>query len=126
MPVDDCWAVWTEGRLGRDTFDTQEAAFAAGTEWAIEKQVELFIHGRDGQIRERNSFIRSATTCATPRATADRYELSSYIYCSNAGLDSTHNLTGGPHDAAHTRHVAPWHLGRLSGRQPEYSLRYAR
>lgn len=56
VPADDRWAVWTEGGLGRETFDTQQAAIAAGTERAKQKKVELLIHGRDGQIRERNSF----------------------------------------------------------------------
>ncbi|CAG2161004.1 DUF2188 domain-containing protein [Cupriavidus numazuensis] len=39
-----------------ETFDTQADAIAAGTRRAKEKKVELFIHGRDGQIRERNTF----------------------------------------------------------------------
>lgn len=37
-------------------FFTQEEAIAAGTERAKRGKVELLIHGRDGQIRERNSF----------------------------------------------------------------------
>lgn len=56
VPADDRWAVETEGGGARETFDTQEEAVAAGTERAQQKKVELFIHGRDGQIRERNSF----------------------------------------------------------------------
>ncbi|AMR78067.1 DUF2188 domain-containing protein [Cupriavidus nantongensis] len=56
VPADDRWAVETEGGNGRETYDTQEEAVAAGTERAKLKQVELFIHGRDGKIRERNSF----------------------------------------------------------------------
>lgn len=56
VPADDRWAVETEGGHGRETFDTQAEAIAAATERAKQKKVELFIHGRDGQIRERNSF----------------------------------------------------------------------
>lgn len=37
-------------------FATQEEAIAAGTERAKQDEVELLIHGRDGQIRERNTF----------------------------------------------------------------------
>ncbi|WP_454752141.1 DUF2188 domain-containing protein [Cupriavidus necator] len=55
VPVGDRWAVETEG-VGRETFDTQAEAIAAGAERAKQTKVELFIHGRDGQIRERNSF----------------------------------------------------------------------
>jgi hypothetical protein len=56
VPADDRWAVETEGGHARETFDTQDEAIAAGRERAQQKQVELFINGRDGQIRERNSF----------------------------------------------------------------------
>ncbi|WP_414224947.1 DUF2188 domain-containing protein [Cupriavidus necator] len=44
------------GGLGRETFDSQDEAIAVGKSRAKEKEVELFIHGRDGQIRERNTF----------------------------------------------------------------------
>ncbi|GJG96735.1 DUF2188 domain-containing protein [Cupriavidus pauculus] len=37
-------------------FATQEEAITAGTEIARRDKVEILIHGRDGQIRERNSF----------------------------------------------------------------------
>ncbi|QWE98229.1 MULTISPECIES: DUF2188 domain-containing protein [unclassified Cupriavidus] len=50
------WAVEAAGGGRRETFDTQEAAIQAGTERAKADKVELLIHGRDGQIRERNSF----------------------------------------------------------------------
>ncbi|WP_454753540.1 DUF2188 domain-containing protein [Cupriavidus necator] len=56
VPAGDRWAVEAEGSHGRDTFDTQEEAVAAGTERAQQKKVELLIHGRDGRIRERNSY----------------------------------------------------------------------
>ena len=50
------WAVVADGGHGREIFHTQDEAIASGTEKAQKRQVELFIHGRDGQIRERNSF----------------------------------------------------------------------
>jgi hypothetical protein len=57
VPRDNRWAVETEGGgPGRLEFDTQEEAIAAGTEKAQKEKVELLIHGRDGQIRARNSF----------------------------------------------------------------------
>lgn len=37
-------------------FATQDEAVQAGTGRAKADKVELLIHGRDGQIRERNSF----------------------------------------------------------------------
>lgn len=51
------WAVEVEGTDGATSHHpSQEEAIAAGTEKAKNDKVELFIHGRDGQIRERNSF----------------------------------------------------------------------
>ncbi|MBP0620833.1 DUF2188 domain-containing protein [Cupriavidus consociatus] len=55
VPVGDRWTVETQG-VGRETFETQDEAIASGTERAREQHAELLIHGRDGQIRERNSF----------------------------------------------------------------------
>ena len=51
------WAVRAEG-AERDTrrYDTQAAAIAAGREIAENQGKELFIHGRDGKIRERNTY----------------------------------------------------------------------
>ena len=53
---DDGWAVEAVGGGKRTLFPTQEEAISAGTERAKRDKVELLIHGRDGQIRERNSF----------------------------------------------------------------------
>lgn len=51
------WAVEVEGTDGATShYPSQEEAIAAGTQKAKQDKVELFIHGRDGQIRERNSF----------------------------------------------------------------------
>ncbi|KAI3590984.1 hypothetical protein D9X30_4469 [Cupriavidus sp. U2] len=53
----DGWAVEVEGSAGpAELFETQEEAIKVGTERARRDKVELLIHGRDGQIRERNSF----------------------------------------------------------------------
>lgn len=56
VPAGDRWAVVADGGHGRETFRTQDEAIASGTEKAKQRQVELLIHGRDGQVRERNSF----------------------------------------------------------------------
>lgn len=51
------WAVRKE-KADRDTaiFDTQAEAIAAARKIAENQGVELFIHGRDGKIRERNTY----------------------------------------------------------------------
>ncbi|MDX7851240.1 DUF2188 domain-containing protein [Aeromonas caviae] len=57
VPTDDGWGVRGEGndRL-TSRHDTQQQAIDAAREIAINQQSELLIHGRDGQIRERNSY----------------------------------------------------------------------
>lgn len=54
---DDEWAVRKE-HADRDTrrFDTQAEAIQAAREIAINQGSEMFIHGRDGKIRERNTY----------------------------------------------------------------------
>lgn len=52
----DGWAVETVGGGKHTLFPTQKKAIRAGTERAKKDKVELLIHGRDGKIRERNSF----------------------------------------------------------------------
>lgn len=51
------WAVRKEG-ANRDTrlYDTQAQAISAAREIAENQGSELFIHGRDGKIRERNTY----------------------------------------------------------------------
>ena len=56
VPAGDGWAVEAAGGGKRTAYETQEEAIKAGTERAQREKVELLIHGRDGQIRERNSF----------------------------------------------------------------------
>jgi ketosteroid isomerase-like protein len=51
---------WRTLREGADrssaVFNTQAEAIKEGTKSAQNDKVELFIHGRDGKIRERNTF----------------------------------------------------------------------
>lgn len=51
------WAVRKEN-ADRDTahFGTQIEAIAAARKIAENQSAELFVHGRDGKIRERNTF----------------------------------------------------------------------
>ena len=56
VPAGEGWAVEAAGGGRRTMYATQEEAIQAGTERAQNDKVELLIHGRDGQIRERNSF----------------------------------------------------------------------
>lgn len=57
VPTDDGWGVRGEGneRL-TSRHETQQEAIDAAREIAINQQSELFIHGRDGKIREKNSY----------------------------------------------------------------------
>jgi hypothetical protein len=59
VPNGGKWGVLTSGasRVGR-TFTTQGEAIDAARETARRNGTELYIHGRDGRIRERNSFGR--------------------------------------------------------------------
>jgi len=51
---------WAIRRTGSDkvtrTFETQAEAVRAGREIARNQRTELYIHGRDGLLRERESF----------------------------------------------------------------------
>lgn len=57
VPSDDGWSVRKAGssRVTRN-FSTQKDAVAAATEIARNQGAELYIHGTDGRIRERNSY----------------------------------------------------------------------
>lgn len=56
VPVGDKWGIMGEGnsRL-TSTFDRQSDAIAAARQISRNQHSELFIHGRNGQIRERDS-----------------------------------------------------------------------
>lgn len=53
----DRWAV-RRANASRDTivYDNQTEAFEAARDIAINQGGEVFIHGRDGRIRERNTY----------------------------------------------------------------------
>ena len=57
VPHPEGWAVQSEG-ASKPTrvFPTQQEAIERGRGIAINQQSELFIHNREGQIRERNSY----------------------------------------------------------------------
>lgn len=52
--------VWNVKLAGEEkpvnTFPTQEEAFEHGREVAKKEQSELLVHGKDGKIREKNSY----------------------------------------------------------------------
>ena len=57
VPRDGRWAV-RKGGAERVTrrYDTQREAVDAAREIARKQRTEVFVHGRDGRIRERNSY----------------------------------------------------------------------
>jgi ketosteroid isomerase-like protein len=56
-PHGDGWAVQREGtQRAASVHSTQAEAEQAGREMARRDQVEFFLHGRDGQIRARDSY----------------------------------------------------------------------
>lgn len=56
VPHKDGWAVRGAGsRRASSVHDTQEQAIDAGRETARNQRSELYIHGRNGRIRERDS-----------------------------------------------------------------------
>ena len=59
VPHDDGWAVRGAGtRRASSVHQTQEAAIQAAREIARNQRTELFIHGRGGRIRQRDSHGR--------------------------------------------------------------------
>ena len=57
VPRDDGWAVVrSEAQRDSSHHDTQQDAIDAGRNTARREGTELFIHGRNGQIRDRNSY----------------------------------------------------------------------
>ena len=57
VPRGGKWAVKRSGadRVTRH-FDTQREAIETAREYARKQQTELYVHGRDGRIRERRSY----------------------------------------------------------------------
>lgn len=57
VPHDNAWAVRSAGsRRASSIHSTQGETISAGREIARNQRAELFIHGRNGRIRERDSF----------------------------------------------------------------------
>lgn len=57
VPHGDKWQVRGEGNeRSTGTFDTQKEAINRAREIARNQESELLIHGRNGQIRDRNSY----------------------------------------------------------------------
>lgn len=57
VPQGQDWAVKGEGNArATSVHATQADAIEAARQTAVRQHSELFIHGRNGQIRERNSF----------------------------------------------------------------------
>lgn len=57
VPKGGKWAVQSSGAARTSgTFETQIEAIGVASERARRQGTELYIHGRDGRIRERNSF----------------------------------------------------------------------
>jgi len=57
VPSAEGWSVRKTGspRVTR-TFSTQQDAIDAATRIARNQRTEVYVHGRDGRIRERNSY----------------------------------------------------------------------
>ncbi len=59
VPTKDGWAVKRAGSpKATKVFDTQQEAIERGREIAKNQRSELLIHGRDGRIREKNTYGR--------------------------------------------------------------------
>ena len=57
VPHGDKWAVKSAGsRLASSVHDTQREAISRAREVARNQGTELFVHGRNGRIRARNSY----------------------------------------------------------------------
>ena len=57
VPSGDGWSVRKAGASRvSSNHATQQEAIAAATKTARNQKTELYIHGRDGRIRERNSY----------------------------------------------------------------------
>lgn len=57
VPGEGGWRVVRAGAVrASSVHDTQASAIAAATRLAKSQKTELYIHGQDGRIRERNSY----------------------------------------------------------------------
>ena len=63
VPSGDRWSVRKAGASrASSTHATQSDAIQAATRIARNQQSEVYVHGRDGRIRERNSFGKDAVS----------------------------------------------------------------
>jgi len=58
VPADGDWEVKVEGRGRATRFSTQTEAIQAGRKLARSNRSEHIVHGRDGRIRQRDSYGR--------------------------------------------------------------------
>lgn len=56
VPADGGWNVKVEGGMGTSHFRTQDEAVRVGRSLARGNRSEHIIHGRDGRIRQRDSY----------------------------------------------------------------------
>lgn len=57
VPSDDGWAVRSAGsKRATKVFSTQKEAISAARDIARRQRSELLVHGRDGRIREKNTY----------------------------------------------------------------------
>ena len=56
VPHSNGWAVKSEGATKGRVFETQGEAINAARDSAKRQGGELFVHNREGRIRERNSY----------------------------------------------------------------------
>lgn len=57
VPTSEGWKVRKAGsKRASGTYSTQQEAITAATQIARNQHSEVYIHGRDGRIRERNSY----------------------------------------------------------------------
>lgn len=56
VPHSKGWAVKTEGASKGRVFESQKEAISAATNSAKKQSGEVFIHNKEGRIRERNSY----------------------------------------------------------------------
>lgn len=61
VPARDGWAVKGAGaQKATKVFDTQREAIAAARQIAVSQRSELLIHGKNGKIRDKNTYGRDS------------------------------------------------------------------
>ena len=76
VPHGDGWAVRGEGNeRATSVHRTQSEATDAARQIATNQRSEVLIHGRNGQIRERNSYVRTDSRIASSRSSFFRHRI---------------------------------------------------